>query len=85
MVTEKKKEWYIYILLCCDGSFYTGVTNDIDKRMDAHATGRGSKYVNSRGFKELLRVKLCQSHSDACKAEAYVKRLPKNEKLGWFD
>jgi len=46
-----KKQWYVYILECEDGSFYTGVTNDVDKRMKAHADGkRGSKYVYNKGF-----------------------------------
>lgn len=81
---KKKKDWYVYILECCDGSFYTGVTNDIDLRMKAHAMGKGSKYVYSRGFKELLHTKLCLSHSDALKCEYQIKQLPRNEKLDYF-
>ena len=46
------KKWYVYILECQDGSFYTGVTNDVDARMKAHAEGKGSKYVYRKGFKE---------------------------------
>ena len=38
-----KKQWYVYILECQDGSFYTGVTNDVDARMKAHTEGKGSK------------------------------------------
>ena len=52
-----EKQWYVYILECQDGSFYTGVTNDVDVRMNAHATGKGSKYVYKKGFKKLLRIK----------------------------
>ncbi len=80
-----EKSWYVYILECNDGSFYTGVTNDLDVRMNAHATGKGSKYVSRKGFKELLRVKLCKDKSDACKCEYAIKQLPRNEKLSWFD
>ena len=40
-----KKDWYVYLLECMDGSFYTGVTNNIDARMNAHSIGKGSKYV----------------------------------------
>lgn len=84
MAEKKKKEWYVYILECCDGSFYTGVTNDIDLRMKAHAEGKGSKYVYSHGFKELLHAKLCLNRSDASKAECFIKKLPRNEKLNYF-
>jgi len=80
-----KKQWFVYILECRDGSFYTGVTNDIDKRMTAHAEGRGSKYVYQKGFWKLLRVKLCKNKSDACKCEYAIKKLPRAEKLGWFE
>lgn len=80
-----KKQWCVYILECRDGSFYTGVTNDVDARMEAHATGKGSKYVYKKGFKKLLRVLPCKSRSEACKFEYEVKNLPRNKKLAWFD
>jgi len=80
-----KSQWYVYILECCDGSFYTGVTNNIDTRMKAHAEGKGSKYVYRKGFKKLLKVKKCESKSDACKCEYAIKKLPRGEKLDWFE
>ena len=80
-----KKTWYVYILECGDGSFYTGVTTDVDARMKVHAEGKGSKYVRKKGFKQLLRAKSCESRSDACKCECVIKKLPKDEKLSWFD
>ena len=80
-----EKEWCVYILECQDGSFYTGVSNDVEARMKVHASGKGSKYVCKKGFKELLRVKYCESHSDACKCEYAIKQLPRSEKLSWFD
>ena len=79
-----EKEWCIYILECQDGSFYTGITNDVEARMKAHATGKGSKYVKSKGFKELLRTKKCKDKSEACKLECVVKKLNKKDKLDWF-
>ena len=80
-----KTQWFVYILECQDGSFYTGVTTDIDSRMDAHATGKGSKYVYQKGFKKLLRAMPCKDKSDACKCECTIKKLPKNKKLDFFD
>ncbi len=80
-----KKQWVVYILECQDGSFYTGVTNDIDKRMKAHTEGKGSKYVYKNGFKKLLRTKQCKNKSEACKYEYEIKKLPRNQKLNWFE
>jgi len=79
------KKWHVYILQCKDGSYYTGTTNDVDARMKAHAEGRGSKYVSKKGFRKLLKVKECQNQSDACKCECVIKKLPRREKLGWFE
>jgi len=80
-----KKKWYVYILECGDGSFYTGVTNNIDARIKAHVEGKGSKYVYNKGFKKLLRTKQCKDKSEACKCEYVIKQLPRNKKLSWFD
>jgi len=80
-----EKQWVVYILECMDGSFYTGVTNDVDARMNAHACGKGSKYVYQKGFKKLLRAKPCKNKSDACKCECEIKKLHRSNKLGWFD
>lgn len=79
-----EKLWYVYILECLDGSFYTGVTNDLDKRMIAHASKKGSKYVAKNGFKKLLASVVCNDRSDACRAEYQIKQLSKYEKLDWF-
>jgi putative endonuclease len=85
MKDKMKKQWYVYILECLDGSFYTGVTTDINARMNAHATGKGSKYVHKKGFKKFLKSKQCKDKSDACKHEYAIKQLSKNKKLDWFD
>ena len=78
------KQWVVYILECLDGSYYTGVTNDVDSRMRMHASGKGSKYVAHKGFSHLIAMKNCKDKSDACKAEWAVKQLPRNEKVAWF-
>jgi len=80
-----EKKWHVYILECQDNSYYTGVTNDIDKRMKAHAEGKGSKYVYKKGFKKLLKAKPCKDKSDACKCEYQIKQLQRKNKLAWFD
>ncbi len=80
-----EKQWYVYILECQDGSFYTGITNNVDARMKAHAEGKGSKYVYKKGFKKLLRTKQCKDKSDACKCEYAIKQLSRNRKSDWFN
>ena len=82
--SKMKDQWFVYILECGDGSYYTGVSNDVDKRMKAHAEGKGSKYVSKKGFRKLLFAKPCGTKSDACKAEYLIKKLPRDQKLEWF-
>jgi len=49
----KKWTWFVYIIECLDGLYYTGVTYDLDKRMEQHAIGKGSKFTAKHGFKKL--------------------------------
>jgi putative endonuclease len=79
-----EKPWFVYILECCDGSFYTGISNDLDKRMKTHLNGKGSKYVARKGFRKLLAAKECKTKSEACKAEYLIKKLSKWDKLTYF-
>jgi len=79
-----EKQWVVYILECRDGSYYTGITNDIEKRMKAHMLGTGSKYVRRKGFSHLIATKGCKGRSDASKAEYEVKQRPRKEKINWF-
>ena len=79
------KKWFVYLLECFDGSYYTGVTNDVDKRMNAHAEGKGSKYVYGKGFKRLIAAIPCKNKSEACKAEYKIKKLHRKEKLEFFN
>ncbi len=78
-------KWFVYILECLDGSYYTGVTNDVNKRMNTHAEGKGSKYVYRKGFKKLIAAIPYKDKSNACKAEYQIKKLSRREKLEWFE
>jgi len=75
-----KKIWYVYILECSDGTFYTGITNDLDKRIVAHNAGKGAKYTKGRGPVKLMFVCLKMSKSDAAKYEAKIKKWSRAEK-----
>lgn len=72
--------WYLYILRCRDGSLYTGITTDVDKRFEAHCTGKGAKYTRGRGPLELVYREECGDHSAALKRELAVKRLQRQDK-----
>ena len=72
--------WYLYILRCGDGTFYTGITTDVDKRLEAHRSGRGAKYTRGRAPLEVIYRECCGTHSDALKREMEVKRLSREEK-----
>ena len=50
-----EKTWWVYILRCGDGTFYTGVTTDVLARLETHRSGKGAKYTRSRGPLELTR------------------------------
>ena len=73
--------WKLYILRCCDGSLYTGITTDLEKRIAAHSAGKGAKYTRGRGPLELVCVEDCGDHSAALKRELEIKGLPREEKL----
>ena len=72
--------WLVYILRCSDGSLYTGITNDLPKRLQAHAAGRASKYTRSRLPVRLAHSEPQKSKSAALKREAAIKRLRHPEK-----
>ena len=76
-----EKSWYLYILRCRDGSLYTGITTDVQTRLEAHRAGKGAKYTRGRGPLELVYSENCGDHSTALKREFQVKALPRAEKM----
>ena len=72
--------WYLYILRCGDGTLYTGITTDLEKRFEAHKRGKGAKYTRGRGPLELVYRETCGTHSDALKREIQIKRLNREQK-----
>lgn len=70
-----------YILLCADGTLYTGWTNDIEKRVALHNLGRGAKYTKGRRPVTLIYSEECESRAQAMSREAAIKKLTREEKL----
>ena len=73
--------WLVYLLRCSDGSLYTGITNDLPKRLKAHAAGKASRYTRSRLPVKLAYSEPQRSKSAALKREVATKRLRRAEKV----
>ena len=72
--------YLLYILRCGDGTLYTGITNDLPRRLAAHQSGRGAKYTRGRGPLTLVYTELCPDKSSALRRELQIKRLPRRAK-----
>ena len=72
--------WYVYILLCADGSFYTGCTNNVNRRVESHFNGKGARYTKSHKPKKLVYQEKLKTQSLALKREAKIKKLTKKQK-----
>ena len=77
--------WYLYILRCKDSTLYTGITTDVEKRFEAHQSGKGAKYTRGRGPLELVYRETCGTHSDALKRECAVKAFTRLQKQDLID
>jgi putative endonuclease len=73
--------WYVYIVECSDGNLYTGISNNISKRIIEHNLGIGSKYTRGRRPVKLLAKWDCADKSQASKMEYKIKRLTREAKL----
>lgn len=77
--------WFVYVLECNDDkrSLYTGMTNNLSRRLAQHNKGIGSKYTRGRLPVTLMATYECRSKSDALKLERRIKKLPKKDKLNY--
>lgn len=75
------KTWFVYMLRCGDGSLYTGISTDVDARLEVHRSGKGAKYTRGRGPLELVYSEKCDSKSHALKRELEIKSLPRIYKM----
>jgi predicted GIY-YIG superfamily endonuclease len=75
-----REKWFVYLLRCADGSLYTGIAKDVDRRCRQHNAGKASRYTRSRLPIALVYQVVYRSRSAALKREAAVKALPKQAK-----
>ena len=72
---------YVYILRCRDESLYTGWTNDLEKRLEAHNSGKGAKYTRGRGPVTLVYSETLSTKEEALHRECEIKKRTKTAKL----
>jgi putative endonuclease len=83
MENDKSSGWWLYIISCSDGSFYTGITTDVVRRLKEHQAGgrKASRYLRGRGPLQVQFSSKVGNKSEAAKAEALIKKLSKSEKI----
>ena len=74
------KQYYVYLLKCRNDAIYTGITTEVERRIEEHKKGNGSKYVAKKGVKKLLAVWICENRSEASKLEYRIKQMSHIEK-----
>lgn len=77
-----EKTWYVYILRCADGTLYTGITTDPERRLAQHNAGTGAKYTRGRRPVALCYQETLPTKGDALRRELAVKALSREQKLG---
>jgi putative endonuclease len=73
--------WFIYVLLCSDGSLYTGSTNDIGKRFLDHMNRKGAKYTRSHKPLKIIHTEKFSTKSEALKREQEIKSWNRKKKI----
>ena len=78
---ERSGAWFVYLARCGDGSIYTGITNDLAARLEAHNRGKGAAYTRGRPPIALLYSETLENRSAALKREAAIKKLSRSDKI----
>jgi putative endonuclease len=73
--------WFVYIIQCKDGSFYTGITDNLERRFSEHRNKKGGHYTSSHGAKRLLYSEKFDTKSEALKRERQIKGWRREKKL----
>ena len=81
-MTSKQKKYYVYIVQCADGTFYTGFTTDVKRRLNEHnfSIKKAAKYTRSRRPVRLLHTEIFDTMSEALKREHRIKKMSRGEK-----
>lgn len=79
------RKWYVYILQCADGTLYTGITNDLDRRLKAHNAGTASKYTRVRRPVAMVYREEADTKGDALRRELQIKSMSRQQKMSLFN
>jgi putative endonuclease len=79
---SKQIEWWVYLVSCSDGSLYTGITTNVERRISEHNTSKkGAKYTRNKRPVRLIYSEVQSDRSTASKREYFIKKLSRDEKL----
>ena len=81
LAKSKESSWCVYILKCSDNTYYTGITNNIKRRIQQHETNKGAKYTKGRGPFSLVYQNNCKNRGEASQKEYAIKKLTLTEKI----
>ncbi|MBL7071821.1 MAG: GIY-YIG nuclease family protein [Candidatus Omnitrophica bacterium] len=73
--------WYVYVVLCKDKKLYTGITNNLERRLKEHNSGHGGRFTRARRPVTLIYSESAKNRSKALKREARIKQLKRDQKL----
>ncbi len=79
-----ERKWYVYILQCADGTLYTGITNDLDRRLKAHNAGTASKYTRVRRPVAMVYREEADAKGNALRRELQIKSMSRQQKMDMF-
>ena len=77
---EPSQLWFIYVLRCADDSLYTGITNNLDRRVAQHNAGKAARYTRGRLPVTLVHTEQAETRGEALKRELAIKSLPRESK-----
>lgn len=80
-----EQKWYVYILQCADGTLYTGITNDLDRRLKAHNAGTASKYTRVRRPVAMVYREEADTKGNALRRELQIKSMSRQQKVDLFN
>lgn len=78
------RPWFLYLLECADGSFYAGISTDVQARFAVHCAGKGARYTRAHPPLRVLASRVYPDRSAASRAEWQLKQLPRTRKLAFF-
>lgn len=78
--TDAMKQYWVYIIECADGSLYTGISTDVERRFREHRAGTAARYTRSRGVKRIVYRERAGTRSAALQREATIKRFSREQK-----